>query len=128
MRISALSIFLLPLLACAAAFAGDAVAGDNCISCHETATTRNPDSPHFKAPVRCEICHGDGAQHAETGDPRLIRSFTGSPAAEVCLTCHDDQHIKEWKASRHREVGVDCADCHAVHLVKDAKTSCPSCH
>jgi hypothetical protein len=100
----------------------------DCLSCHEQATARNPDSPHFKAPVSCESCHGDGVRHAETGDPKLIRSFKGNPAAETCVTCHDDQHVKEWKTSRHRQVAVDCADCHAVHGVKDAKAACSSCH
>lgn len=100
----------------------------DCLSCHEQATARNPDSPHFKASVSCESCHGDGARHAEAGDPKLIRSFKGNPAAETCVTCHDDQHVKEWKASRHRQVAVDCADCHLVHRVKDAKAACSSCH
>lgn len=127
---SALSILLALLLLCTsgAASGTDPATGNDCLSCHEQAITRNPESPHFKAPQRCESCHGDGSRHAETGDPKLIRGFSGKPAAEVCVTCHDDQHITEWKASRHREVGVDCADCHATHVVKDAKTSCQNCH
>jgi hypothetical protein len=117
-------LILLP----SAAFAADPVANEVCLTCHDHATTGHPSSPHFKAPLRCESCHGDGAKHAESGDPKLIRSFKGKPAADTCTSCHKDQHVAEWKASRHHEVGVDCADCHAVHVQKDPKASCKSCH
>lgn len=126
MKRSAITILLalLPWTALAA----DPVANEVCLTCHGSATTGNPDAPHFKTPVRCESCHGEGARHAESGDPKLIRSFKGKPAADVCTTCHQDQHVAEWKASRHHEVGVDCTDCHAVHNPKDPKASCKSCH
>jgi len=105
-----------------------AVENDTCLTCHPQVATGNPRSPHLRPPVRCESCHGDGARHAESADPKLIRSFKGNPAAAVCTTCHQDQHVAEWKASRHHEVGIDCADCHAVHAEKNPKETCKSCH
>lgn len=124
-------LLLLALLPWAgvAVLATEPAAADACLSCHEQAVTRHPASPHFKAPVLCGSCHGDGARHAETGEAKLIRGFKGGqPAAAVCTTCHTGQHITEWKASRHYQVGVDCVDCHTVHLVKDVKESCKGCH
>jgi hypothetical protein len=126
MRRSAIAIIL--ALLSSSAVAADPVANEVCLACHGGVQAGNPASPHLKAPVRCESCHGDGARHAETGDPKLIRSFKGKPAAEVCTTCHQDQHVAEWKASRHHEVGIDCADCHTAHLQSDPKDSCKRCH
>ena len=127
--------FVLAFLVSVAAFPGGrsaesaAPGNEACLSCHQEAVARNPESPHWKAPaVRCESCHGDGAKHAAEGDPKAIRSFKGKPAAEVCRTCHKDRHVEEWKASRHAQVGIDCIDCHAIHTVKDPKKSCQECH
>jgi hypothetical protein len=99
-----------------------------CLSCHEKTAAGNPESPHLRSPVRCDSCHGDGAKHAETGDPKAIRSFKSHPAAEVCMSCHKSRHVADWKASRHAQVGVDCIDCHAVHALKDPKQACKGCH
>lgn len=101
---------------------------DVCLSCHGGAVARNPESPHLRPPPRCEPCHGDGSKHAETGDPKAIRSFKSQPAAEVCVACHQSPHVAEWKASRHAQVGVDCIDCHAVHTRKDPQQACKGCH
>lgn len=99
-----------------------------CLSCHEKTAAGNPDSPHLRSPVRCEACHGDGSKHAETGDPKTIRSFKGHPAAELCMSCHQSRHVADWKASRHAQVGVDCIDCHSVHSRKDPQQACKGCH
>jgi hypothetical protein len=104
------------------------VGNEVCLSCHEKIAAGYPESPHLKPPVRCESCHGDGAKHAETGDPKAIRSFKSQPAAAVCTGCHKSRHIEEWKASRHAQVGVDCIDCHDVHTRKDPQQSCKGCH
>lgn len=123
-----LLLALAALPATSAAGVTEPAPSEVCLSCHRTAVTANSKSPHLQPPPRCESCHGDGSKHAETGDPKAIRSFKGKPAADACMSCHQDQHITEWKASRHAQVGVDCIDCHVIHTAKDPKESCRGCH
>jgi len=80
----------------------------------------------------CETCHGPGKAHATAeeqaaGDPakekagtRLIFAFKANPKenSERCLTCHITSRQQDGFAhSQHAAVGVDCGECHAVHLV-----------
>jgi hypothetical protein len=128
MAASKIRFSLLLALAASAASPAEPPRDEICLSCHQGAVASNPKSPHLQPPPRCASCHGDGSKHAGTGDPKLIRSFKGKPAADVCVTCHQEQHVAEWKASRHAQVGVDCIDCHAIHVMKNPKDSCKSCH
>jgi len=79
-----------------------------------------PMKPERKAEeVGCSSCH---KAHAYD---------TGYAAADACLTCHDDEHSKSYKASRHAKLwdleregkapkgtGVSCATCHLPREVQ----------
>jgi predicted CXXCH cytochrome family protein len=84
----------------------------------------------------CETCHGPGQAHAEAeenaaGDAakekagtKLIFAFNGSPKenSERCMSCHITSQQQEGFAhSQHAAAGVACSECHAAHLVKEAK-------
>ena len=84
----------------------------------------------------CETCHGPGKAHADAeqdaaGDTvkelagtKLIFAFHGSPKqnSERCMTCHVTSRQQDGFAhSQHAAVGVSCSECHAAHLVKEAK-------
>ncbi len=86
----------------------------------------------------CETCHGPGQAHANAeqdaaGDPakelagtKLIYSFKGSPKenSERCMTCHTTSLQQEGFAhSQHAAAGIACNECHAVHLVTEARAA-----
>ena len=42
----------------------------------------------------CEVCHGPGSQHVESGgDPKLILR---QPTIESCKTCHNEERVKSF--------------------------------
>ncbi|MGO8813393.1 MAG: cytochrome c3 family protein [Terriglobia bacterium] len=86
----------------------------------------------------CETCHGPGKAHADAeGDAagdhakevaaaKLIFSFHATPKenSERCLTCHITSHQQETFAqSQHAAAGISCNECHAAHLVHQAKAA-----
>jgi predicted CXXCH cytochrome family protein len=92
-------------------------------------------APPFRV-TGCETCHGPGKAHADAeqdaaGDPakelagtKLIFSFHGSPKQNSarCLTCHITSRQQEmFDHSQHAVAGISCDECHAAHLVREAK-------
>jgi predicted CXXCH cytochrome family protein len=84
----------------------------------------------------CETCHGPGKAHAnaeqdaagdaakEGAGAKLIFSFHANPKenSERCLTCHvTGEGQQSFQHSEHIAAGVSCNECHAAHLVKEAK-------
>jgi len=41
----------------------------------------------------CEVCHGPGSEHAQSGDKSLIQTKL---TVEQCQTCHNEQRVKSF--------------------------------
>lgn len=51
------------------------------VSIEETPALRNPG---------CEVCHGPGSLHAESGNPA---DLTGKVSLETCVQCHSSERV-----------------------------------
>jgi DmsE family decaheme c-type cytochrome len=105
-----------------AEYAGEAT----CLGCHEDKAYKGTAhglalKERTPAATRgCESCHGPGKAHAESGDPALIRRFTGtgvrpSEASDTCTSCHNRASHALWDGSQHHQRNVGCTTCHRVH-------------
>lgn len=69
-----------------------------CFECHTTGYGQKggfvseDETPHLKV-AGCEVCHGPGSTHAETGDPEDI---IGQMNMENCITCHNKERVSEF--------------------------------
>ena len=87
-----------------------------CKECH----TDVKDSKIYGYHSDCESCHGEGSIHASSPEKENI----ALPQSGDCLTCHQkDSKRMNWKFSSHHKAGVNCRDCHEVHVSKTAKAS-----
>jgi predicted CXXCH cytochrome family protein len=84
----------------------------DCAACHSEAKVTWEQGAHGQSEVvKCETCHG-----APTADhPNTSMSVNRSP--DLCISCHINANfgVENWKASKHNQVGVDCATCHDPH-------------
>jgi DmsE family decaheme c-type cytochrome len=122
---------------------------ETCKTCHEDvvkqfATTRHGKADRFQAwgfTQSCSSCHGDVAEHAETGDPEKILSpaeMGPAKASQACLSCHlNESHQAFWQGSAHETSNLTCLSCHSVHRAKSLEKllvrrtpneACLSCH
>ena len=71
----------------------------NCFECHTTGYGKEggfrseQETPQLKD-AGCEVCHGPGSVHAETGDPKDIK---GKLTAKDCEACHNSERIDAFK-------------------------------
>ena len=71
----------------------------NCFECHTTGYGKEggfrseQETPELKD-AGCEVCHGPGSVHAETGDPKDIK---GKLTAKDCEACHNSERIDAFK-------------------------------
>ncbi|MDO9109609.1 MAG: cytochrome c family protein [Desulfatirhabdiaceae bacterium] len=69
-----------------------------CLKCHTTAYGEPGGfisveaTPALKNPG-CEVCHGPGSQHIESGDPKDIKQ----PTMAVCGKCHTSERVNSFK-------------------------------
>lgn len=67
----------------------------SCFECHTTGYGKKggfvsaEQTPDMKNPG-CEVCHGPGSLHAESGDPELIN---GKVSPDLCGRCHSSDRI-----------------------------------
>ncbi len=72
---------------------------NKCFECHTTGYGKEGgfrserETPELKD-AGCEVCHGPGSIHAETGEPKDIK---GKLTAKDCETCHNSQRINAFK-------------------------------
>lgn len=70
-----------------------------CYPCHTTGYGQpggfvSPEeTPHLKN-AGCEVCHGPGAEHAQSGDASLI---IGRMSKKDCEVCHISERVKVFK-------------------------------
>lgn len=70
-----------------------------CYECHTTGYGKEggflseQQTPGLKD-AGCEVCHGPGSLHAETGDPKDIK---GKLSAKDCEVCHNSERINAFK-------------------------------
>lgn len=66
-----------------------------CFKCHTTGFgepggfTSAAETPDLKNPG-CEVCHGPGSRHAESGDPA---DLTAAVSLQVCNKCHTSDRV-----------------------------------
>jgi hypothetical protein len=70
-----------------------------CYPCHTTGYGQPggfislEETPHLKN-AGCEVCHGPGAEHMQTGDPVKI---IGEMSKKDCEKCHISERVKAFK-------------------------------
>jgi hypothetical protein len=70
-----------------------------CFECHTTGYGKEggfrseEETPHLKD-AGCEVCHGPGSIHAETGDPKDIKEKL---TAKDCESCHNAERVNAFK-------------------------------
>ncbi len=70
-----------------------------CFECHTTGYGKEggfrseQETPKLKD-AGCEVCHGPGSVHAETGDPKDIK---GKLTAKDCESCHNAERVNSFK-------------------------------
>ncbi|HYA40805.1 MAG TPA: cytochrome c family protein [Syntrophobacteraceae bacterium] len=70
-----------------------------CFECHTTGYGKEGgfrsenETPHLKD-AGCEVCHGPGGIHAETGDPKDIK---GKLTTKDCECCHNAERVGAFK-------------------------------
>jgi DmsE family decaheme c-type cytochrome len=128
---------------------GEFVGEATCAGCHDSeakglATTLHGKARDARTPAAsghsCEVCHGPGQAHVDSGDPTKIKRFeTLAPreASAICLSCHNKASHAQWQGSMHDARNLSCTTCHSVHnpksptsQLKTATTmqTCVSCH
>jgi hypothetical protein len=70
-----------------------------CYACHTTGYGKPGGFVSFEktpelANAGCEVCHGPGSAHVESGgDPKLI---VRKPSMDACRTCHNEERVKSF--------------------------------
>lgn len=130
------------LLLCLAVSVRAQEATPACADCHDQAKAFLT-NPHARGGVTngavsndvCTSCHGDGAEHVESGGDKtkiaVPRGRAGSD--ETCLLCHE-----QTPGGMHANTGqVNCLTCHSIHsadprsphlVAKPQLALCGTCH
>ena len=138
---AALTLVVLLLAASPGLMAADG--SSDCLACHEnlgkafetTIHGRIQDFEVLGGTTGCVTCHGDGAEHMDSGDLTglvTFRDMSPEAVADVCQDCHRSASLHDWQGGAHSMSGVGCADCHSVHGDKshgaEEGTVCLTCH
>ena len=94
----------------------------DCATCHTDTKKTWEDGAHGKSELAtCETCHGSApADHPQT--PMSI-----DRSSDLCIRCHSDARfgVDDWNASKHNQLGMDCATCHEPHSTSLKKATGP---
>jgi DmsE family decaheme c-type cytochrome len=121
------------------------VNNSDCADCHSEISESFAGTPHGSylyggtgtEDGGCQSCHGPGGAHMDSEDPADIvnpATLDLISGESTCLECHADHNREEWELSDHRTAGVQCADCHKVHMTMDVNKvyrpseQCYECH
>jgi DmsE family decaheme c-type cytochrome len=133
---------------------------DSCLYCHDeeadtpTFTTTGifrgrhgrpsgKHGPFSPGQMQCEACHGPGYLHAIKDSKKTININNFKPTSFLtveqrngfCLNCHQGRSRNAWHVGAHDRNNVSCADCHRMHVERDAAVTkatepevCARCH
>jgi predicted CXXCH cytochrome family protein len=94
----------------------------DCVSCHTESQATFLNGAHGQSEVvTCETCHESApADHPKSPMP-VVRS------ADLCIRCHSNSNfgLEDWDASKHNQLGMDCATCHDPHSATLKKAAGP---
>ena len=95
-----------------------------CLACHATGYDSATDTWEAEG-VTCEACHAPvPANHPQEPAP-IDRT------SQSCGSCHTEG-LFEWQASKHRQAGLACVNCHDPHGTQlrsaDPSDLCSTCH
>jgi len=70
-----------------------------CYACHTTGYGKGGFENVEKTPelrnTGCEVCHGPGREHIESGgDPQVIQGKGDLNVEKTCLPCHDEKRVQ----------------------------------
>jgi len=125
----------------------DYVGSEACAVCHEDVFEYFRKTVHYKIAyfeaadqaTGCESCQGPGSVHVkEGGNIEKIVNFnrlTSDQSSEICLKCHRQEPLAQWRGSLHALSNVGCNDCHKSHKItakrmvyKGDPDLCYDCH
>jgi DmsE family decaheme c-type cytochrome len=106
-----------------------------CADCHDDISMSFLDTRHgtylsgkaMPEVGTCQACHGPGAKHVDSEEPADIfnpAKMDMIDGESTCLGCHNDHLFEGWAASVHRSNGIQCSDCHKVHVAYEEKSYC----
>lgn len=119
-----------------------------CAACHEKQMKEFKNSTHERIAIPmegvkvegCEMCHGPGSLHAESGGGRGNKIINPSKDPSMCFACHMEKQA-EFNLPYHHPVlegHMSCVDCHNVHgqnarpwtatSLEDVNEKCLQCH
>jgi len=104
----------------------DADRDSDCLTCHTTGYREGGFVSTFSTPkfggVQCESCHGPGAKHVGTRNPKDILRI---PLTDVCAECHSgpaQPNHEEWLQSAHADA------LQTILNASDKSDACLTCH
>jgi hypothetical protein len=99
-----------------------------CFQCHATAVQAGPDLRGMQPGVRCERCHGPGADHVKQPTAANIVKLSGQDApqsVQLCAECHRaDAALEDPASVRFQPVGLAASRCFQA----SGTISCLTCH
>jgi len=113
------ALFVIYLCLCAPLLSAQEV---DCTICHANTVQEHQSTPHAKADVSCESCHGDGGAHIAAPSSAHVAGFFKQPARQqngTCVGCHNASHSS--KPNSHNNSNMTCASCHVVHSQEQFK-------
>ena len=124
------------------------VGSATCAACHEKELKEFKLSSHERISIPmegvkvegCEMCHGPGSLHAESGGGKGNKIINPGKEPEMCFACHMEKKAQFNLPYHHplNEGHISCTDCHDPHAADvrpwsatslgDVNEKCFQCH